>query len=142
MESSLRGLIDRIFAAMQAKNLDNVMSQFADDAVLIDPHFPHPRMEGKAVIAEGLQRAMTQMQSFGYTTMNYFESKGGQRAAVEVATHHVAMHGKKLNFPQVFVFEAGEGRITRMQAYEPYGPHGLFGVFLFLARHLKKRPGK
>jgi hypothetical protein len=27
------------------------------------------------------------IQSFGYTTVNYFESENGQRAAVEIATH-------------------------------------------------------
>ena len=46
--------------------------------------------------------------------------------------------GKKLNFPQVFIFEVADGHITRLQTYEPYGPHGLVGLFLFLAR-LKKR---
>jgi ketosteroid isomerase-like protein len=105
-----------------------MMSVFADDAVVIDPHFPTPQMQGKAAITEGFREAMTGMRSFGYTIVNYFESENGQRAAVETATHHVVKQGMKLNFPQVFIFEAADGRITRMQAYEPYGPRGIMGL--------------
>jgi ketosteroid isomerase-like protein len=61
-----------------------------------------------------------------------------QCAALETATHHVVKHGMKRNFPQVFIFETADGRITRIQAYEPYGLHGIVGVFLALAR-LKNR---
>ena len=77
---------------------------------------------------------MTGMQTFGYTVVNYFQSEDGQRAAVETATHHVVKKGMQLNFPQVFVFEAAGGLITRMQAYEPYGPHGIMGALLSLSR--------
>src|SRR5437763_6975549 len=73
-------------------------------------------------------------RSFGYTIVNYCESENGQCAAVETATHHVMTRGIKLNFPQVFIFETADGRITRIQAYEPYGPHGIMGVLLSLRR--------
>jgi ketosteroid isomerase-like protein len=138
MDTPLHDLVSRVFLAVEAKDLDTVMGLFADDAVLIDPHFPAPRMQGKAAIAEGLRDAFSGMRSFGYTTANYFESENGRSAAVETATHHVIKLGWKLNFPQVFVFDAADGRITRMQAYEPYGPHGIMGVFLFLGR-IKER---
>jgi ketosteroid isomerase-like protein len=138
VNKSLQDLITRAFAAVEAKDLGLMMSLFAEDAVLIDPHFPTPRMQGKAAITEGLRGAISGLQSFGYKTVNYFESENGQRAAVETATHHVIKQGMKLNFPQVFIFEAADGRITRMQAYEPYGPHGIVGVFLFLARLMKR----
>ena len=77
---------------------------------------------------------MSAMQSFGYTTINYFETEGGNRAAVETATHHIIGEGRELNFSQVFVFEVADLRVTRMQAYEPYGPHGMMGAFLFFGR--------
>ena len=134
MDTSLHDLITRTFATVEAKDLDAMMSVFADDAVVIDPHFPTPHMQGKAAITEGFRGAITGMRSFGYTILNYCESENGQCAAVETATHHVVTRGIKLNFPQVFIFETAEGRITRIQAYEPYGPHGIMGVFLFLAR--------
>ena len=91
-------------------------------------------MEGKTAITEGFRGAMSGMHSFGYTTVNDLESADGQRAAVETATHHVVTRGINLNFPQMFVFEVADGRIKRMQAYEPYGRHGLMGFFLFLSR--------
>lgn len=138
MDTPLHDLVTRTFTTVEAKDLDAMMSIFADNAVLIDPHFPVPRMQGKAAIREAFQEAMAGMQSFGYTIEHYFESEDGQSAGVETATHHVVRKGMKLNFPQVFIFEAADGHITRMQAYEPYGPHGIIGVFLFLGR-LQKR---
>jgi hypothetical protein len=110
------------------------MHVFAEDAVVIDPHFPTPRMQGKAAIRAGFRGAMSGMRSFGYTIVNYFESENGQSAAVETATHHVLKQGMQRNFPQVFIFEMANGHITRLQVYEPYGPHGIMGVFLFVAR--------
>ena len=132
--TSLHDLVIRTFATVEAKDLEAMMSVFADDAVVIDPHFPTPQMQGKTAIREGFRRAMNGMQSFGYTIVNYCESENGQCAAVETATHHVVKQGMKLNFPQVFIFEVADGHITRLQAYEPYGPHGIIGVFLFLGR--------
>lgn len=126
------------FAALEAKDLVVMMSGFADDAGAIDPHFPVLQMHGKVAITKGFREAIAGIQSFGYTIVNYFESENGQRAAVETATHHVIKGGLKRNFPQVFIFETADGRITRLQAYEPYGPHGIMGIFLSLAR-LKNR---
>jgi ketosteroid isomerase-like protein len=132
--TSLYDLAIRTFATVEAKDLEAMMSLFADDAVVIDPHFPTLRMQGKAAIREGFRGAMSGMRSFGYTIVNYFESENRQCAAVGTATHHVLKQGMKRNFPQVFIFEVADGHITRLQAYEPYGPHGIMGVFLFLAR--------
>ena len=134
----LHDLVIRTFAAIEAKDLDAMMSLFADDALLVDPHFPKARMQGKAAIAKGFGEAISEMQSFGYTIANYCESENERCAMVEMATHHVLKRGKKLDFPQVFVFEAVDGRVTRLQAYEPYGPHGVYGFFLALVR-LKDR---
>jgi ketosteroid isomerase-like protein len=131
---SFHDLVRRAFTALEARDLEAMMSLFADDAVVIDPHFPIPRMQGKAAIRKGFGGAMSSMRSFGYTIVNYFESENGQCAAVETATHHVLKQGRKLNFPQVFIFEGAGEYITRLQAYEPYGPHGIMGAFLGLAR--------
>jgi ketosteroid isomerase-like protein len=133
-DTSLHDLVTHTFAMVEAKDLEAMMRVFADDAVVIDPHFPTLRMQGKAAIMEGFRGAMSGMRSLGYTIVNYFESENGQCAAVETATHHVLKQGMKRDFPQVFIFEVADGHITRLQAYEPYGPHGIVGVFLFLAR--------
>jgi ketosteroid isomerase-like protein len=126
--------VRRTFATLQAKDLETLMHLFADGAVVIDPHFPTPLMQGKAMIRKGFGEAMSGMRSFGYTIVNYFESENGQGAAVEAATHHVLKQGMERNFPQVFIFEVADEHITRLQAYEPYGPHGIIGVFLWVAR--------
>ncbi len=136
--TSLYDLVTRTFATLEAKDLEAMMSVFAEDAVVIDPHFPMSQMQGKAAIEKGFREAMGGMEAFGYTPVNYFESENGQRAAVEMATHHVITRGMKRNFPQVFVFETAGGLITRLQAYEPYGPHGIMGMFLFLSRLFKR----
>ncbi len=145
MNTTLHDLVIRTFATIEAKDMDAMMSLFADDAVLIDPHFPTPQMQGKVVITEAFREAMNGMRSFGYTIVNYCESENGQCAAVETATHHVLKPGMKRNFPQTFIFEVADGHIRRLQAYEPYGPHGIMGVFLFVARlangFLRKRRG-
>jgi ketosteroid isomerase-like protein len=142
MSTALYGLVTDTFALLEAKDLEALMRVFADDAVLIDPHFPALRMQGKAAIRESMGEAMRGMQAFGYTIVNYCESENGQCAAVETATHHVLKQGMNRNFPQVFIFEAVDGRITRLQAYEPYGPHGIIGMFLWLARLTRRFSGK
>ena len=128
--TAIHDLVRRTFATLQAKDLETLMQLFADGAVVLDPHFPTPLMQGKATIRKGFGEAMSGMRSFGYTIVNYFESENGQGAAVETATHHVLKQGMERIFPQVFIFEVADEHITRLQAYEPYGPHGIIGVFL------------
>jgi ketosteroid isomerase-like protein len=142
MSINLHDLVTDTFALLEAKDLEALMRVFADDAVLIDPHFPALRMQGKVAIRESMGEAMRDMHTFGYTIVNYCESEDGQCAAVETATHHVLRQGMNRNFPQVFIFEAVDGRITRLQAYEPYGPHGMIGTFLWLARLVRRLTGK
>jgi ketosteroid isomerase-like protein len=105
MTTSLRELTERCFAAVEAKDLPATLACFADDAVLIDPHYPSPGMVGKAEIADGLGWGFGGMKTFGFKIVHYFEAPNGQGAAVEVATHH-----------------------------EPYGPPGVVGIFLGVTR--------
>ena len=48
MNTPLRSLIERNFAAVEAKDLEAVLQCFAQDAVFIDPHYPSPPMMGYA----------------------------------------------------------------------------------------------
>ena len=57
-ETSLHDLVIRTFATVETKDLEAMMSLFADDAVVIDPHFPKPQMQGKAVITEALKQPL------------------------------------------------------------------------------------
>jgi len=141
MRDTLRPLVERALAAVEAKDLDSVLACLAEDAVVIDPHYPQPTMRGKDGIADGLRWVFATMRQLGFPIVSYFEAADGTKAAVEVATAHVlAAGGMRLAFPQVFVIEARDGRITRLQAYTPYGPPGIGGMFLALTR-LRRRMG-
>jgi ketosteroid isomerase-like protein len=134
----LRRLVESSFAAVEAKDLAAVLATFADDAELDDPHYPNPHMVGKAAIADGLRWAFGGMKQFGFTIVNYCESASGDVVAVEVDTHHILKTGMHLRFPQAFFIQIRDGRIARMQAYVPYGPHGIAGAVLALTRFKRK----
>jgi hypothetical protein len=40
----------KLIEAVMAKDIDAALATFADDAVLIDPHYPEPRMKGRVAI--------------------------------------------------------------------------------------------
>lgn len=130
MTTPLRTLVEQSFAAVEAKDLETVLGYFAEDAVLIDPHYPSPAMIGKAAIEDGLRWGFGGMKQFGFKIVNYLESADGQRAAVEMATHHILQTGKHLQFSQAFFLDVQNNLITRLQAYEPYGPPGMVGLVL------------
>jgi ketosteroid isomerase-like protein len=130
VSTPLRTLIEQSFAAVEAKDLDAVLQCFAEDAVLIDPHYPSPVMDGKAAIADGLRWGFNSLKQFGFSIVSYFELPDGKRAAIEVATHHVLPNGRHLEFPQAFFIDAQNNLITRIQAYEPYGPPGIVALIL------------
>ena len=46
----------------------------------------------------------------------------------EVDTKHKIRHGPTIAFDQVFVVEMRNGKIARLQAYEPYPAPGIAGV--------------
>ncbi len=52
-DASLHDIVTRTFTTLEAKDLEKMMSFFTDDAILIDPHFPSPRIQGKATIRDG-----------------------------------------------------------------------------------------
>lgn len=136
--SSLRELVDTSFNAIMAKDMDATMALFAEDADLLDPHYPLQHMKGKAQIRDGLTWGFKSMKSFGFKVEKFYPGEDGQSAAVEVATSHVLSTGKKLIFPQAFFFEFKDGLITRLQAYEPNPPGGIVGIFLAANRLIKK----
>ncbi|MGB8646050.1 MAG: nuclear transport factor 2 family protein [Anaerolineae bacterium] len=140
--SALRELIERAFKTVETMDVKATVALFADDGVLFDPHYPTPKMVGKAAIADGLTWGFGAMSKMSFPIVNYFEAEGGASAAIEVATAHVLKSGMKLNFPQMFVIETRDGLVTRMQAYEPYGPEGIVSVILGLTRLQRKLTGK
>jgi ketosteroid isomerase-like protein len=137
-----RDILERTFRALESRDRVAALACFAPDAVLFDPHYPQPRMEGIAEIAEGLDWGLSVMKRFGFRTKHVFGSHDGLSGAFEVDTDHTLNAGQNLKFPQVFVVETRDGLITALRAYEPYGPNGIGGIFLGLARLRRRLAGK
>jgi ketosteroid isomerase-like protein len=117
--------MDQLFERMVARDLDGMLALFADDAVLYDPHYPVPTMEGKAAIKRGLTWGLETLAEPGFTVRQVFvEGNGG---VVEVHTHHVLSNGMKLDFEQVFLFETRGDHIVRLRAFVPYRAPGIGG---------------
>ena len=52
--STIAQITQGLIEALEAKDLPVALSFFADDAVVIDPHYPQPIMKGKAAIQQGI----------------------------------------------------------------------------------------
>ena len=132
--------LGHLIAAFEAKDLETVLTYFATDAIVIDPHYPVVPMQGKAAIREGFAWAFRTLKQPGFTPRHIWIE--GTTGAIEVETYHRLRGGLETRFPQVFVVETRNGLITRLQAYVPYGPHGLQALFLRLVRLGRRLRGK
>lgn len=138
--STISQLTQQLIAAFEAKDLSAALDLFADDAVVIDPHYPQSVMKGKAAIQQGFTWAFTNMEKPGFTVLHTWEENG--TGAIEVNTYHVFRGGMKLSFPQVFVCETRDGQITRLQSYLPHGPGGIAGALTKVTRLAWRLQGK
>jgi len=137
-----REVMERTFKALHERDRAAVLAVFAPDAVLFDPHYPQPLMTGLSEIGEGIDWGLKGVKRFGFTIVNYFGSPDGTSGCVEVDTNHTLAVGQVLHFPQVFIVETRGGLISRLQAYEPYGPNGIGGAFLGFERLKRRLAGK
>jgi Ketosteroid isomerase-related protein len=143
MSQTALELLQAALQSVQTKDLPALLGLLDDESILIDPHYPMPRMVGRAAITDGLRWAFGAIVEFRFETVNAYVSGDGTHAAVEVDCHHVLRGGRKLEFRQVFVLDARDGRISRLQAYEPYGPGGLVGLVLKMTRLARRlRPAR
>jgi len=127
----IQPIIEAMFAGVSAQDLDAALAPMADDIVMYDPHYPYPDMNGIAEVREMLIWAFGGMASMGFDIDRWFFSDDGLSATIEVSTHHVLKAGNKhLDFLQVFVLDTDGSKITKMRAYEPYGPGGSVGFGL------------
>ena len=135
-----RGQVEAMFNAFAARDLNAVMALIDDNALVYDPHYPIPEMKGKAAIQRGFEWGLSSLEKPGFAIRNFWAD--GEKAVVEVDTHHVFRGGMELKFPQVFVIETRNGLVTRLQAYEPYPPPGIGGMLASLTRLAWKLQGK
>ncbi len=127
---------------VERKDLEGIVGSFTEDGVFIDPHYPDVRMQGREEIREGVRWGLAGMRTFRFIPRTFFLSEDGTSGVLEVDSHHVLANGRKLDFQQVFIAEVQDGLLKRFQAYEPYGPSGVAGVFLGLGKaayRLKRR---
>jgi len=137
MPNKTQAIIESMFAGVSAKDIEAAVAPMADDIELFDPHYPYPDMKGIAEVREGLAWAFDGMASMGFDIDRWFWSEDGLSATVEVSTHHVLKQGSRhLDFPQVFVIDTDGAKITRMRAYEPYGPGGAVGFGLGIGHRI------
>lgn len=127
-----REQINAFFTAFMSKDLVVVMWHFADDAVMIDPHYPQSVMHGRTEIERGLAWSFRNLVKPGFDIRQVWIE--GDSASIEVATHHEFKGGLVMHFDQVFVVETHDGKITRLQTYAPYAPQGITGIFTRLTR--------
>jgi ketosteroid isomerase-like protein len=116
----------KLIEAVMAKDIDAALATFVDDAVLIDPHYPEPRMKGRVAIERGLRWSLGSLDKPGFSIRN--SASSGDISFFEVDTRHRLKIGLTVAFDQVFVVETREGRIARLQAYEPYPAPGVAGL--------------
>jgi len=130
VSQSTKQLLQHLFDTMIAKDTDGMLKGFHDDAVLYDPHYPVPLMEGKPAIKRGLDWAMGVIVQPGFTITKIWEEDG--IGLVEVATDHLFKGGKSIQFEQVFRFEIEDDKISRFVAFTPHGPPGIGGLMAAL----------
>jgi hypothetical protein len=137
MAKKIQTIIETMFAGVSAKDIDAAVAPMADDVFLFDPHYPYPEMNGVGEVREGLAWGFSGMASMRFDIDRWFFSDDGLSATVEVSTHHVLKQGNKhLDFPQVFVIDTDGTKITKMRAYEPYGPGGSVGFGLGIGHRI------
>ncbi|MDQ3880501.1 MAG: nuclear transport factor 2 family protein [Chloroflexota bacterium] len=122
------------FAALEAKDLDAFLALLDDEIELVDPHYITPTMRGKRAVARGVRQMFDVMHSLRFDVTERFWSVDGRRVAIEVVARHVARGMRKTEIAQVYVVDIRRERIRRIRAYQPYGPGGAVGAWLFGAR--------
>lgn len=133
-------LTQHLIAAFEAKDMSAILACFANDAVMIDPHYPQSKMVGKAAIEQGVSWVLGSMVKPSFRVKHSWVD--GESGVIEVDTHHVFKGGMVLDFPQVFVVETRNGLITRLQSYPPHGPSGIGGLLITITRLVWRLQGK
>jgi ketosteroid isomerase-like protein len=74
-------LLEAALRAVEAKDLTTIVGLLDDDAVLIDPNYPTPRMVGRAAITDGMRWAFGAIATFRFDPVHAFASATGEHAA-------------------------------------------------------------
>jgi ketosteroid isomerase-like protein len=119
--------IEAVLKSFETKDIDQIMPHFADEAILIDPHYPIIEMKGKDAIRKGLSWGLKPLVSASFEIEKFWVS--GNEGVAKVDTNHVFKGGKKISIKQVFLFSMNEKKkIIYMQSFVPYRPDGIDGL--------------
>ena len=136
-----RELLSAIFRACETKDVEGAVALTAPNAVFIDPHYPRVHNTGTAEIRESLVWGIGGLEQMRFHEQRWYAADDGA-VTVEVDTHHTIKGKREVRFAQVFVAESSDGLLTRVQAFEPYGPHGVLATVLRVMRVKKRLTGK
>lgn len=120
MDSTPKTIAQRFLDTMSAKDKAASLALLTDDAVLVDPHYPNPRMVGRTAIGEGLDFAFQLADRLQWTVVRTWENTDS--VALQVETQHLLSNGMELTPAQVFVVDVKGGLITSWQSFCPYPP--------------------
>lgn len=137
----LQQILDEVLEGLHELDIEKILMRIDENVVVIDPHYPVMHMEGKRALQNGLQWAFGGMKEFGFEVKQVFESEDGRRAAIELECSHVIKVGKRFDFKQVWIVELVGDKVTRLEAYVPYGPDGMHGLILGITRVVRKLTG-
>ncbi len=135
-------LARRALQTFTTKNVSAVLALFAEDAIMIDPHYPEPEMRGKASIQRGLLWAFGNIETSEFTILRTWSEASQPYGVIEADTHHVFHGGIKLHFAQVFIVEYQANLIYRLQSFPSHGPPGLPGLSTGITRLWWRLSGK
>ena len=131
-------LIKHFLHAIEDNDIPAALTAFDVDAEFINPRSPNITMKGREEILDGLRWCLKRTKHVKYSIRHHYESESGLAASVEVTTTYISANGSKIEFPQIFIIEVGNGKIHRLQTYEPYDPKGEFNLTLMMARLIRK----
>ena len=109
--------LEKLLTVFEAKNMSAAMACVADDAVLYDPQYPEPQMQGKTAIQSGFEFAFNLIERSSFHMRHVWANT--HSGAAEVDTHHVFQDGTEAHFPQLFVFETPFGHRNKALATSP-----------------------
>lgn len=120
-EPTTRERVETTLRALEKRDAVAAASAYAEDGVFVDPQYSESEYRGRESIWRALNWGLTNIaEQPEFTIRHILET--GDICAVEVETNHVDVAESGVEFPQVFVVEAGEQGITRWRTYHPFPP--------------------
>lgn len=116
-----RERIEGVLRAFEAGDTVTASEFWAEDGVFIDPHYPEPEYCGPEEVRLALDWALENVVERPRLDIRKVWEDDGT-FAVEADTRHTMQDGTEVDFPQVFVVEGEDGRVTRWQSYLPFPP--------------------